>query len=82
MIRAVVNVVSLVSGTLEPIQLAILELIVAIPDYQTVMLPLLTQLGDGREYRMDDVLPAICEQFKLTEEEQRELIPSGQMTVM
>lgn len=53
----------------------------AIPDYQSLMLPLLTHLGDGKEHRMPQVLPILSEQLGLTEEEQKELLPSGKMTV-
>jgi restriction system protein len=54
----------------------------AIPDYQTVMLPLLKLLADGKEYRMQELAPAICEQFDLSESEQKELTPSGKQTVI
>jgi len=54
----------------------------AIPDYQTVMLPLLRFLGDGRERVMDEVEEALAEEFGLTAEERRRRIPSGQMTIM
>jgi len=54
----------------------------AIPDYQTVMLPLLRLLGDGKERRMPEVMPTVCAQFKLTEEEQKKLVPSGKMTII
>jgi restriction system protein len=54
----------------------------AIPDYQTVMLPLLKLLADGKEYRMQELAPAICKQFELSESEQKELTPSGKQTVI
>ncbi|MEN6525236.1 MAG: winged helix-turn-helix domain-containing protein, partial [Candidatus Polarisedimenticolia bacterium] len=54
----------------------------AIPDYQTVMLPLLRFLGDGRERVMDEAEEALAEEFGLTAEERRMRIPSGQMTIM
>ncbi len=49
-----------------------------IPDYQSAMLPLLALVSDGREYKFNDVIEALSEQFKLTEEEKSELLPSGQ----
>ncbi len=49
----------------------------AIPDYQTVMLPLLTLLGDKQERSLKDCVQLLSEQFKLTPEEQRELLPGG-----
>ncbi len=48
-----------------------------IPDYQTLMLPLLTHAGDGTEQRFRDVVEALAQQFKLTSDERSELLPSG-----
>ncbi|MGF6926518.1 restriction system protein [Chitinophaga sp. W2I13] len=49
-----------------------------IPDYQTIMLPLLKQLSDRKEYLFKDVIALLGKQFELTEEEMSELLPSGQ----
>jgi restriction system protein len=49
-----------------------------IPDYQSAMLPLLKLVADGREYKFNDLVETLSEQFKLTEEEKNELLPSGQ----
>src|SRR5690606_38415061 len=49
----------------------------AIPDYQTLMLPLLKYVDDGREYFFRDIVEDIADQFKLTQEEREELLPSG-----
>lgn len=48
-----------------------------IPDYQTVMLPLLQLLSDDAEHSMKDIVPKLGKQFKLTEEEMSILLPSG-----
>lgn len=53
-----------------------------IPDYQTVMLPLLRILADGAERRVRDVRDLIIAEFNLTQEEREQLLPSGQMTVI
>lgn len=50
----------------------------AIPDYQTVMLPLLKQLSDKRTYLLKDLTDLLAKQFRLTEEDLKELLPSGQ----
>lgn len=50
----------------------------AIPDYQTVMLPLLKQLSDKRTYILKDLVQKLSKEFRLTEEELQELLPSGQ----
>lgn len=49
-----------------------------IPDYQTIMLPLLKLLADRKEYVFKDVVTMLGQQFQLTEQELNELLPSGQ----
>lgn len=49
----------------------------AIPDFQTLMLPLLKVVADGREYCMRDVVELLAEEFHLTSEERQQLLPSG-----
>lgn len=53
----------------------------AIPDFQTIMLPLLKFAGDGKEHTLHEAVDKLAEDFKLTEEEQATLLPSGQQTV-
>lgn len=48
-----------------------------IPDYQSIMLPLLEFISDGREYKMRNVTDELAIKFGVTEEEQKELLPSG-----
>jgi len=48
-----------------------------IPDYQSIMLPLLEFISDGKEYKMRFVTDELAIKFGLTEEEQKELLPSG-----
>ena len=54
----------------------------AIPDYQTVMLPLLRLLGDGRERSLAEAVEAISTEFRLAPDERQQLIPSGTSTVI
>jgi len=49
----------------------------AIPDYQSIMLPLLKLAADRQEHKMNEVTDTLAEQFDLTEEERKVLIPSG-----
>jgi len=49
----------------------------AVPDYQSIMLPLLSYLSDNRVHALCDVVEGLATQFKLTEEERREMLPSG-----
>ena len=53
----------------------------AIPDYQTVMLPLLKFAGDQREHSLREAVDQLAEEFRLTEEERKELLPSGQQEI-
>ena len=48
-----------------------------IPDFQTLMLPLLKVAGDGKEHDFRDTVEVISQQFNLTEEERAVLLPSG-----
>ena len=52
-----------------------------VPDYQTLMLPLLKVAGDGQEHRTSDVADRLARDFKLTEEERQQLLPSGKQTM-
>jgi restriction system protein len=54
---------------------------VAIPDYQSLMFPVLKLAGDGNEHRMSDVVDTLASQLKLTEAEREELLPSGKQPV-
>jgi restriction system protein len=53
----------------------------AIPDYQTCMLPFLRYLGDEKEHSLRDAEEALAEHFKLTPTERAELLPSGQQGI-
>ncbi|GMK46611.1 restriction endonuclease [Paenibacillus glycanilyticus] len=52
-----------------------------IPDYQTLMLPLLRLAGDKKDHTLRQAIETLTNEFNLTEEEQREMLPSGQQTV-
>lgn len=49
----------------------------AIPDYQTVMLPLLKLTSDGKEHQIREAVNVLADQFKLTDDERKETLPSG-----
>jgi restriction system protein len=49
----------------------------AIPDFQTIMLPLLRHLEDGRERGNQDTLDHLARHFSLTDDELAQLLPSG-----
>ena len=54
----------------------------AIPDYQTLMLPFLRLLGDGVEHRAGQAVEALSDEFGLSEEERQQHLSSGPQTVM
>ena len=52
----------------------------AIPDFQSLMLPVLTLARDG-EIRISDVVQRLADEFNLTPEERAERLPSGKQAV-
>jgi restriction endonuclease Mrr len=54
----------------------------AIPDFQSIMLPLLRFCADGTEHTNREALDALAKEFGLTEDEQKQLLPSGQQCVI
>lgn len=52
-----------------------------IPDYETLMLPLLKTLSDGQTHTFGLVVEKLAKEFSLTEEEIEELLPSGRYPV-
>lgn len=53
----------------------------SIPDFQTVMLPLLRFVSDGKEHSKRDSVDTLAKEHKLTDQELKELLPSGQQPV-
>lgn len=53
----------------------------AIPDYQTLMLPVLALASEG-EQRVGDITDRIANQFGLTEAEREQLLPSGRQRIL
>src|SRR5690242_13662072 len=52
-----------------------------IPDFQSLMLPIMKIAGDGAEHRGHELRQRIGEQLGLTEEERKQLLPSGSKSV-
>ncbi|MUG98676.1 restriction endonuclease [Scytonema sp. UIC 10036] len=48
-----------------------------IPDYQDLMLPLLKILRDKQEHSLSEAIETLANEFQLTEQEKKELLPSG-----
>jgi len=53
----------------------------SIPDYQSCMLPLLKFYSDGQDRTFREAIDALALHFKLTEQERREMLPSGQQEI-
>ena len=52
-----------------------------IPKYEEVMLPFLKYMSDGNEHSLSETHDALAKEFKLTDDELRELLPSGQQPI-
>lgn len=48
-----------------------------VPDYQSIMLPLLRFASDGNEHHIRSAIEFLAEEFSLSESELQELLPSG-----
>jgi len=49
-----------------------------IPDFQSIMLPFLRYAGDSKEHSIREAVDSLGTEFGLTDDELRELLPSGQ----
>lgn len=49
----------------------------AVPDYQSLMLPVLQIAGDGQEHTINEAIEGIAAYFGLTDQDRKELLPSG-----
>jgi restriction system protein len=52
-----------------------------IPYFQTVMLPLLILLGDKNEHSLRESINKLGDEFKLTDNEKKQLLPSGKQPI-
>lgn len=53
----------------------------AIPDFQTLMLPLLKLASDNNEHKLRDSIEALATEYNLTPEERQQLLPSGSQAI-
>ena len=54
----------------------------AVPDYQSLMLPLLKILSNQEELKTRELVEKLTSEFNLSEEDKRQLLPSGKQPVM
>ena len=52
----------------------------AVPDFQTLMLPLLKFYGDGEEHSIQEAIDELAHGLELSEEDLKQLLPSGKQT--
>lgn len=52
-----------------------------IPDFQSLMLPLLQHFADGEEHANQETMDALAKGLQLTEAERGQLLPSGKQTI-
>tara|TARA_R110001583_G_scaffold17299_1_gene70105 strand:+ start:4975 stop:5919 length:945 start_codon:yes stop_codon:yes gene_type:complete len=53
----------------------------AVPDFQFFMLPLLSELADGQEHKLQDLYVLLAKKANLSDEDKDELLPSGKQRV-
>jgi len=53
----------------------------AIPDYETVMLPLMKLASDKKEHSLREAIDKLAKEFNLSNEEKRRLLPSGRQEI-
>ena len=51
--------------------------ILVLPDYQTLMLPLMQTIGDNQVHDLHDIIESLAKQFKLRDPDRVEMLPSG-----
>jgi restriction system protein len=52
----------------------------AVPDFQSFMLPLLKFASDGNEHSQSEAAEALSHHFNITESDRKEMLPSGRQT--
>ena len=53
-----------------------------LPDYQSLMLPVLRICGDAQEHTLREMIERLSDEFGLTSEQRRELLPSGRQPII
>ena len=53
-----------------------------IPDFLSILLPLMRLCADGKEHAISETTEALADQFKLSDDERNALLPSGVQEVL
>lgn len=48
-----------------------------VPDYQTLMLPVLRTVADGQDHHLHNIVETLAAEYRLTDEERNTFVPSG-----
>jgi hypothetical protein len=49
----------------------------AVPDFQTMMLPLLKLAADGQHYTLAEAVERLAQEFRLSEDDRKQILPGG-----
>jgi len=49
----------------------------AVPDFQSVLLPLLRLAADGQEHTLAEAISSLANEFRLSDEDRAEMLPGG-----
>lgn len=53
----------------------------SVPNYESIMLPLMKLASDGHEHSLREAIDKLAKEFGLTDEEKRQLLPSGRQEI-
>lgn len=53
-----------------------------IPDYQSLMLPLLKMVSDGKEYKYRDLIEKLATEFNVNDDERKQRLSSGNQAIL
>src|SRR5437588_9598654 len=53
------------------------RLAMAVPDYQSLMLPFLKIAADGSEHNLSETIETLAQQFDISDQDRKEILPSG-----
>src|SRR5260370_30806750 len=61
----------------QPKKVCCRRLDMAVPDYQSLMLPFLKIAADGSEHHLSEIIETLAQQFDVSDQDRKEILPSG-----
>src|SRR5690348_13476907 len=52
-----------------------------VPDFQSIMLPLMKYMVDGKEHSIREMIELLGEHYHLSDDERKEMLPSGKQVL-